>query len=108
MHHAPDTALTFFLATDIGPIDNMGQAIVQRVTSLLMITAGAVASGSHSDSIVQGGAYDGALGVIGAIAAVQVAASPAPSAESAHVGLLATHHHWADITTRRPSQHGLA
>ncbi len=33
--------------------------------------AGAVWSGSHSDSIVRGGAYDGALGVIGAIAAMQ-------------------------------------
>ena len=31
----------------------------------------AVMSGSHSDSIVLGGAYDGDLGVVGAIAAVQ-------------------------------------
>ena len=27
-------------------------------------------TGSHADSIIQGGVYDGALGVIGAIAAV--------------------------------------
>jgi hypothetical protein len=57
-----------------GQLTTWAQAFVQRVTSLLMVPAGAVASGSHSDSIVQGGAYDGALGVIGAIAAVQVSA----------------------------------
>ena len=34
-----------------------------------------MASGSHSDSIVRGGAYDGALGIIGAIAAVQAGCS---------------------------------
>lgn len=53
---------------------------VHTNTLRLMLPAGAVSSGSHSDSIVQGGAYDGALGVIGAIAAVQVSTSPAPSA----------------------------
>lgn len=36
-----------------------------------LTAAGVVGSGSHSDSIVKGGAYDGALGVIGAIAAMQ-------------------------------------
>ena len=33
--------------------------------------APAVLSGSHSDSIVLGGAYDGDLGVVGAIAAIR-------------------------------------
>lgn len=28
-------------------------------------------TGSHADSIVQGGVYDGALGVVGAIAAIK-------------------------------------
>lgn len=32
--------------------------------------AGKIMTGSHADSIVHGGVYDGALGVIGAIAAV--------------------------------------
>lgn len=32
--------------------------------------AGTVMTGSHSDSVVLGGPYDGALGVVGAIAAV--------------------------------------
>lgn len=33
--------------------------------------AGVVMSGSHGDSIQLGGAYDGALGVLGAIAAIK-------------------------------------
>ena len=66
---------------------------MQRIVSMLMLPAGAVASGSHSDSIVQGGAYDGALGVIGAIAAVQVSDSAAPSAGAR--ASTADHHTWA-------------
>lgn len=45
------------------------------VTMVVRCSRGAVASGSHSDSIVQGGAYDGALGIVGALAAVQVGQS---------------------------------
>lgn len=36
----------------------------------LTFVAGRVMTGSHADSIIYGGVYDGALGVIGAIAAV--------------------------------------
>ena len=36
-----------------------------------LISAGAVASGSHIDAIPQAGMYDGTLGVIGAIAALK-------------------------------------
>lgn len=42
--------------------------------AVLMIrgpATGKIMSGSHADSIVHGGVYDGALGVVGAIAAVK-------------------------------------
>lgn len=37
---------------------------------LVMVCAGTVMTGSHSDTVVLGGPYDGALGVVGGIAAV--------------------------------------
>ena len=37
----------------------------------LLICAGTIMSGSHADSIILGGAYDGILGVLGPIVAIK-------------------------------------